>query len=247
MAEVGRLQLHKPAVIVAACFLVCATAFAGNAEHPDDPHYTASGFFDIHVCNWPDRPPFYLALYSTTRFEEVESIRLYRPDGHSIGMLDLDRYRVIERRSQPEKRVFMKHIPIAEGNPDGWYRVEVQFGDENDSARDFVIHQLLPRTEGHDPADGAEYVDMPKRLSWNAVDGAGWYQVFVRDQWNDGELIYSSKLVSTPWVELPQSLLEPGGFYSWKVHARDLDGHIQLGDFNIGSQSEWVEFTVGSD
>ena len=231
----------------AACLLLGCTAIAGNAQHPDDPHYTASGFFDIHVCNWPDRPPFYLALYGTTRFNEVESIRLYAPDGHSIGVLALDEYRVIDREGKPEKRVFMTQIPIAESDPDGWFRAEVRIGNDIDTARDFVIHQLLPRAGGHEPANGAENVDMPKRLSWNPIDGAAWYQVFIRDQWNDGKLIYSSKLVDTPWIELPQGLLEAGGYYSWKVHARDVDGHIQLGDFNIGSQSEWIEFTVRSD
>jgi hypothetical protein len=231
----------------AACLLLGGTAIAGNAQHPDDPHYTASGFFDIHVCNWPDRPPFYLALYSTTHFNEVESVRVYGPDGHFIDALALDKYSVIKHQGKPEKRVFMKQIPIAASNQDGWYRAEVRVGNDTDSARDFVIHQLLPQASGLNPVNGAEIVDIPPRLSWNPVDGAAWYQVYIRDQWNDGKLIYTSKLINKPWIELPQGLLEAGGYYSWKVHARDVDSHIQLGDFNIGSQSEWIEFTVRSD
>jgi hypothetical protein len=244
MAKIGRCRRF---VMVITCLLVGSPALAGNAQHPGDPHYTASGFFDIHVCNWPDRPPFYLALYSTTRFNEVESVRVYAPDNHFIGALSLDKYTVIEREGKPEKRVFMTQIPIAASDPDGWYRAEVRVVNDTDSARDFVIHQLLPQASGHDPVNGAENVDMPQRLSWDPVAGAAWYQVFIRDQWNDGKLIYSSKLLDKPWIELPEGLLEAGGNYSWKVHARDVDGHIQLGDFNIGSQSEWVEFTVRVD
>lgn len=246
MAEAGRC-LYIYGGFVAVCLLAGSVAVAGNARHPDDPHYTASGFFDIHVCNWPDRPPFYLALYSTTRFDEVESVRVYRPDGHSIGTLALDEYRIIKAEDKAEKHVFMTQIPIAASDPDGWYRAEIRIGNETDSARDFVIHRLLPQAGGHEPADGAENVGMPLRLNWSPVVGAAWYQVFIRDQWNDGKLIYSSKLVDTPWIELPQGLLEAGGLYSWKVHARDVNGDLQLGDFNIGSQSEWVGFALRSD
>lgn len=246
MTEAGRRRRWNRTVFTACLFAVTAV-FAGNAQHPADPHYTASGFFDIHVCNWPDRPPFYLALYSTTRFDEVESIRLYGPDGHAIGALALDKYRLVAHKDKPEKRVFMTQIPIADSDADGWYRAEVRLGNETDTARDFVIHQLMPRAGGHNPVDGAENVDMSKRLSWNSIDGAAWYQVYIRDKWNDGKLIYTSKLLNKPWIELPQGLLEAGGYYSWRVHARDVDGHILLGDFNTGSQSEWVEFTVRSD
>ena len=84
-------------------------------------------------------------------------------------------------------------------------------------------------------------------MSWNPFDGAAWCQVFIRDQWNDGKLIYSSKLIDTPWIELPQGLLEARYYYSWKVCARDVDSHIQLGEFNIDSLSERAEFSLRSD
>ena len=39
----------------------------------------------------------------------------------------------------------MTLIHIAKSDPDGWYRVDVRIGNDIDMARDFVIHQLLPR------------------------------------------------------------------------------------------------------
>ena len=95
MVKTARRLCNRTAY--AASLLPGGTAIVGNAKHFDDPHYTPSGFFNIHICNWPDRPPFYLTLYSTTRFNDVRSERLYAPDGYSIGALALDEYPVIER------------------------------------------------------------------------------------------------------------------------------------------------------
>ena len=44
---------------------------------------------------------------------------------------------------------------------------------------------------------------------------------------------------------LPAGLLEKGGYYSWIVHARDLNEHFMLGDFNHGSLSATVNFSIG--
>ena len=85
---------------------------------------------------------------------------------------------------------------------------------------------------------------MPRALTWNRVEGAGYYEVFIRDLWDDNRLIYTSKLLNEPRLELPAGLIRPGGLYSWLVHARDIDRDIRLGDFNRGSMSRPVTFSV---
>ena len=69
--------------------------------------------------------------------------------------------------------------------------------------------------------------------------------MFIRDQWNDDKLIYTSKLLTKAELQLPPGLIEDGGYYSWLVHARDINEDITLGDFNSGSLSAPVTFSVG--
>ena len=45
-------------------------------------------------------------------------------------------------------------------------------------------------------------------------------------------------------LALPDDLLEYGGYYSWRVDARDVNEDVRLGDFNMGSLSAWQEFTI---
>ena len=89
-----------------------------------------------------------------------------------------------------------------------------------------------------------ELQEIPTQLSWDPAPGAGYYQVFIRDLWNEDRLIFSSKLLEEPVVQLPAGLLEKGGYYSWIVHARDLNEHFMLGDFNHGSLSPVVTFSI---
>ena len=42
-----------------------------QAAMPGDTHHNDAGFFDIHVCNWPGRPPFFMPLFSMARFNKV--------------------------------------------------------------------------------------------------------------------------------------------------------------------------------
>lgn len=223
--------------------LIAHDAVAG--KHADDSHYTPVGFFDMHVCNWPDRPPFYLALFSTTQFDAIRAVHVITPDGSKLFDLDLNRYRTIKRKGKPEKRVFMLHVPIPDGAIDGWYQAQVVMkSGEQIQAKDYVEHRMLDRAVGHQPAHQAVLATPPKQLSWQKIEGAGFYQVFVRDLWNDSKLIHSSKLMKTTHYALPEGLLQRGGYYAWKVHARDVNEDIRLGDFNLGSQSEWVEFSI---
>jgi hypothetical protein len=46
---------------------------------------------------------------------------------------------------------------------------------------------------------------------------------------------------------LPPGLIEDGGYYSWLIHARDINEDIKLGDFNSGSMSTPVSFSVDAD
>jgi hypothetical protein len=94
------------------------------------------------------------------------------------------------------------------------------------------------------PAHEVELQEIPTQLSWDPAPGAGYYQVFIRDLWNEDRLIFSSKLLAEPLVQLPAGLLEKGGYYSWIVHARDLNEHFMLGDFNHGSLSPVVTFSI---
>lgn len=84
---------------------------------------------------------------------------------------------------------------------------------------------------------------MPKRLKWDPIPGAKFYQVFIRDKWED-KLVFSSKLIKESEVVLDQGILQPGGYYGWRIHARDDDGNVLLGDFNHGSLNPEATFTV---
>lgn len=227
-------------------FLTLASAsYAGTEDHPDDTHYTASGFFDIHVCNWPDRAPFYMALYSTFQFRDVESVELMNSKDEKFASLDLSKFKIIPAGKKPEKRVFINQIPLPEDSADGWFSAKITLADGTvHIAKDFVEHGLLPIASSLQPAHRQQLADIPKSLSWPAIAGAAYYQVFIRDKWDENKLIFSSKLLDKPEAALPDDLLEYGGFYSWRVHARDVNEDIKLGDFNQGSLSAWQEFTI---
>ena len=222
-----------------------SNTFAGNAEHPKDTHYTASGFFDIHVCNWPDRAPFYMALYSTRQFKKIQSVELMNAKGEWFALLDLSRFRVISSDKKAEKRVFINQIVQPEIQTDGWFSAKITLLDGTvHIAKDFVKHNLLPIASKLQPVHRENVVDMPETLNWPAVKGASYYQIFIKDKWQEDKLIYSSKLLNKPEFVLPEDLLEYGGYYSWRVNARDVNEDIRLGDFNAGSLSAWQEFTV---
>jgi len=68
--------------------------------------------------------------------------------------------------------------------------------------------------------------------------------VVIKDLWNDEKMVYSSKLLKEPRLVVPSGLLQPGGYYSWLVHARDVNEDPVLGDFNRGSQTDAIEFSI---
>jgi hypothetical protein len=237
------LKSHRR--LLAAAVLALTTmgpARAGAVNHAGDPHYTAAGFFDIHVCNWPDRAPFFMALFSTTAYDAVRKIEVFFPDGRPLGEIDLGRYRVVKKKGKPEKRVFITQIPVPSGSADGWYSARLTMKDGSvQQARDQVFLRLMAWAEDIDPPHRAE-VEVPTQLSWEPLAGAKYYKVFIRDLWEDGRQVLESRLLTEPRLVLPPDLLKPDGWYAWRIHARDTNEDVSLGDFNHGSLSKEAEF-----
>jgi hypothetical protein len=235
------IRSRLPALLL----LGCSCLPGARAAIPGDTHSNAAGFFDIHVCNWPGRSPFFMPLFSTARFNEVQSIEVLTPGGELLVALDLERYRTIKGEKQADKRVFIQQLDVPPAAVDGWYTARTRLANgEEYVARDYVIVHILPQASGQVPADEEEVAAIPAKLSWDPVPGAGFYQVFIRDLWDDSKLIHTSKLLTQPELNLPPGLLQSGGNYSWIIHARDTNNHILLGDFNHGSLNKPVSFSV---
>ena len=239
----GRTGTRAPTP--ALLLLACSWLPGAQAADPADRHYNEAGFFDIHVCNWPGRPLFFMPLFSTERYNEVQSIEVLTPGGDLLLELDPERYRTIKRKNKPDKRAFIRQLDVPPAAANGWYsaRIRLDNGEEH-VALDYVILHTLPKAGGQVPADGAALERMPEKLAWDPVPGAGFYQVFIRDLWNDSELVHTSKLLTRPELELPPGLLQRGGYYSWIIHARDTNSHILLGDFNHGSLNKPATFLI---
>ncbi len=240
--------VFSPALLVFLWVLAFPAGGAGPAAPKSrlgDTHYTPAGFFDMHLCHWPDLPPHYLTLFSTTRFDELESVEVLAPDGASLGKLDPNRFRVVQKDGAPEKRVFITLIPVPKGAPDGWYRgrITLKSGEQHE-ARDYVINELMNLPTGMQPPDDSQNLGLAPSFSWSEVTGAKYYKVFVYDLWDDEKTIYQSALITEPRLRLPAGILKPDGYYAWIVHARDVDEHPLLGDFNHGTLSRKLRFTT---
>lgn len=228
------------------CSLAAACLLGGpaNAANEGDPHYTPAGFFDIHVCNWPEKPRFLMALFSTVRFDEVAKVSMYAPDGRHVGDLDLKRFRAFKTPAGQPKRAFIAHLDVPDKAVDGWYRGEITLKDGSRfEAQDYVIHHFMAHPTGTQPAPDATDVAATTTFSWNPIPGAKYYEVFLRDDWTWGEP-FASGLLTEPRYQPPPGLLKSGGAYLWRIHARDGDGNVLLGDFNHGSLSPEMQFSV---
>ena len=227
-------------LLTAGCLLSGTT----HAANEGDPHYTPAGFFDTHVCNWPDEPRFLMALFSTSRFDEIAKVAVFAPDGKHVGNLDMDRFRSFKTKSGQVKRAFIAHMDLPQKPVDGWYRADITLKDGSRfDAQDYVIHHFMAHPTGTQPAQGATGVPVSTELRWNPIPGAKYYEVFLRDDWAGTESTPSG-LLSEPRFVPPQGLLKSGGEYVWRIHARDSDGNVLLGDFNHGSLSPEMSFTV---
>lgn len=233
-------------IIISLCLYSNASSFEEHKnKEKNDSHYVDSGFFDIHLCNWPNRELFILALFSTSYFENIEKIVFVAPDGMPIGEADLERYRHIKTKDGEEKRVFQAELNIPEKTPSGWYKAHVTLANgKEDIASDYVQLKKMPRPDGLNPPHLSEDVTMPGILRWNPVSSATHYKVLIRDLWADNALIVDSPAAPSTEFTVPDGVLTPGGWYEWRVHARDVNGDTLLGDFNHGSLSEWHEFSI---
>lgn len=225
-------------------FVVLIGVMATPLWASDDPHYNAAGFFDIHVCNWPEKPQFLMAIFSTTRFDEIERVAVYSQTNRHIGDLNLASFREFKTKDGSSKRAFIEHFDFVKGDGDGWYSAEISLkGGKRYQAKDYVVVAQMAHPAQLDPPPGAEDIPLPTRLTWSPVPGARYYQVFIRDKWED-KVILSSASLEKSELELPAGLLQPGGYYGWRIHTRDSDGNVLLGDFNHGSLNTESSFTI---
>lgn len=221
------------------------TVAVSAPDHKNDPHYIAVGFFDLHVCNWPDRKPFFLAVFSSDQYDKVKHVNVFAPSGKKVGGINLANYRLISKKGKPLKKAFLTEMALIEPVQNGWYRAEIEMKNgARYIAKDFVEIRLLPRALNRIPPPGARNIATPRELKWDPVPDAKFYRVVIRDLWNDEKVVYSSRLLKEPRLVVPGGLLQPGGYYSWLVHARDVNEDPVLGDFNRGSQTDAIEFSI---
>lgn len=220
-------------------------AIQGFAAQASDPHYNPAGFFDIHVCNWPDQPNFLMGVFSTARFDEVANVTVFSPQGNVIGALNLDRYRAFKSPTGQPKRAFITHFEMPHKPVDGWYRAAIMLKDGSRyTAKDYVVHFPMPAVATTQPADQAQVDAIPSALTWLPVPGATHYQVTLRDIWAVGGAATVSDMLTQPQYVPPPGVLQSGGEYAWRVHARDSNGNVLLGDFNHGSLSREMRFAI---
>lgn len=234
----------------AAVFMLISSLFFTGMEpeakdNSKDTHYTEKGFFDIHVCNWPNRPLFLMGLFSTAHFNDIKSIEIFTPAHQSLGLLNLNKFRTFTTKKKQFKKVFIKQFNMPDKATDGWYSAKITLKNSKIiSASDYVEHKSLDIPRLVKPRIIDETAELPGSLQWTKVPGARYYQIFIKDLWNDGKLILTSKLLDKNYYKLPPELLKKGGYYSIRIHARDINEDIKLGDFNHGSLSTKVNFTI---
>jgi hypothetical protein len=212
----------------------------------DDPHYTPVGFFDMHVCNWPERPLFFKSIFSSTQYQQIRDIQVLSPNGELVVQFNLTQFKTIRRPDKPEKRVYMVDIPVPENSLNGWYTAHIHtVNGHTYVARDRLeIRRMDQVGNGIAPLNDAMLAVPPLELSWTPVTGADHYLVFLRDRWNEDKLIYESPPLTSPHLVLPPAIVKPGGDYYWQVNARDRNGDREFGDFNHGSLSPFFAFSV---
>lgn len=167
-----------------------------------------------------------------------------RPDGRALGALDLTRFRTINKQGR-EKRVFIDYLPLPVDAEAGWYSARVRLHDGSERiARDYVLARVMAQAADLQPADGAQDVAVPGELRWAAIDGARYYQVFVRDLWNDGGDGVRVQARARAAGGAAARRVAEDGLYSWRVHARDIHEDPRLGDFDHGSITPEARFSV---
>ena len=235
------IQYIKGLMLVTILFSPISMASTVSA----DKHYTPRGFFDIHVCNWPNRPLFFMVIFSTKEYSNLKSVDIFDTNNNKLTSLNLSKFKVIKRKGKKDKRVFIKQIDIPKSSKNGIYTAKANFKKGSSvTASDYVIIKEMGIVSDVTPKSKTELTSSPTELKWKEIDGAKHYKVFIRDMWQDGKVIFKSKLLNKSSVKLKNIKLQPGGFYQWQVHARDINEHILLGDFNHGSLSNVFDFSI---
>lgn len=230
-------------LLLTAGFFYCSSSHATNKKL--DPHYSSKGFFDIHVCNWPNQPLFLMGIFSTRYFDEIKSVEILSPDDVSTGFLDLKKFRKFKNKKKQLKKAFISKFSIPDNAVDGWYKSIITLkNNESIHLIDFVKHRTMPIPTDLIPANNSNLLNPPKSLHWKKIKQAKYYQIYIKDLWQDSKLVYKSKLLTENELILPPNILIKGGYYIWHVHARDSNEDIKLGDFNHGSLSVKARFSV---
>ena len=236
---------HVSTVLLLSSLFMINVLYADEAPVLNkDPHINELGFFDIHICNWPERPNYFKVLFETEKYQYIDSMSVYTPDDKLLVTLDKTKFKTQKRKYRPEKRFFILDIDVPEFATTGWYSIDVKTKNgKSFQAKDYVIMSRLQRVSKMTPSGDDVEVRLPVVLQWKTVPGAYYYQVYVRDAWTD-ELVYSSNITEKNTIRIPSNSLEADGYYYWSVNARDLKGSILLGDFHMGSMSEKSFFNV---
>ena len=241
MYNLKKIQHIKGLMLVTILFTTISLANAASV----DKHYTSRGFFDIHVCNWPNRPLFFMVVFSTNEYSNLKSVDIFDINNTKLTSLDLSKFKVIKRKGKKDKRVFIKQVDIPKNSKDGIYTATANFKKgQSVTASDYVIIKKMRIVTEVIPKTKTELSSSPTELKWKEIDGAKHYKVFIRDMWRDGKVIFKSKLLNKSSVKLKDLKLQSGGLYQWQVHARDINEHILLGDFNHGSLSKAFDFSI---
>jgi len=231
-------KIRKHALILPVIlFLITSCATDPYQEKiKNDTHYTKAGFFDLHVCNWPDKDLFFLAVFSTFVHKNIASVVIFRPDGSELGKFNLQISKVKKTKNNKIKNIVIGKFALGSADSNGWYKAEINLIDgKKIVASDYIKIDSMPIVTNISPGDSTAAIEIPKQLSWQEAPGAGFYKITIRDMWDDGRVIHTSKLLQKTSYNLPTGLIKPGGWYKWLIHVRDVNEDILLGDFNHGS------------
>lgn len=229
-------------VAMGATLTACASD--NTVADARDPHETPAGYFDLHICNWPDRPPFVVALFVAADSNNLRRVEVLRPDGRPLGEVNLTKYERRVDENGRELRAYKTFLPLPKDAPAGWYSARVSLRDGRaQQARDYVQVQILPQAKIVQPANGQDNLAGNAELRWQPVPGATHYRVFIKDAWA-GQQIFKSDLLTQPRLRVPRGVLQPNGSYAWRVHARSGGPEATWGEFNHGSLNSEATFAL---
>lgn len=198
----GKITMFKIVWVAALAFILTAApvthAAPGDLIEPDsdDPHKAPLGYWDIHVCNWPDRPPFYLTIFKTEHYDQLQSIEVFTPDGKSVGFFEMEKFLDFQRNGKQPLRVLLTHMLLPPEEPEGWFTAIITGKDgRRYLVKDYLVMNIMARAENQEPPHESE-VEVPWELNWSPVPGAKHYRVWIRDLWDNGKQIYRSGLLN---------------------------------------------------